>query len=57
MTDIKEVGSDIFKECEAEIMEDLKEWVTPILHRLVIRGLPEWYKKELAQSQFDKAEN
>jgi RNA ligase len=54
---IKEVGSDIFKECEAEIMEDLKQWVTPILHRLVIRGLPEWYKKELAQSQFDKAEN
>jgi hypothetical protein len=50
---IKEVGNDIFKECEDEILEDLKEWVMPHMRRLVIRGLPEWYKEKLAKAQFE----
>lgn len=54
---IKSVGEDVLKECEDEIMQDLKEWVTPHLRRLAVRGLPEWYKTKLAQSQFeDKSE-
>lgn len=53
---IKEVGNDIFKECESEIMAELKEWAMPQIRRLVIRGLPEWYKEELAKAQFDVKE-
>jgi hypothetical protein len=49
---VKEVGTDIFKECEADIMQELKEWAAPRIRRLVIRGLPEWYKEQLAKEQF-----
>lgn len=49
---VKEVGADIFKECEDEILADLKSWAMPQIRRLSVRGLPEWYKQELAKGQF-----
>lgn len=50
---IKEAGSDLLKECESEIIEDLKKWALPHIVRGAVRGLPEWYKEQLAKQQFE----
>lgn len=54
---LKEVGKDLIKECEAEIIEDIKAWAIPKLTRACIRGFPEWYKEQLAKAQFDTIES
>lgn len=51
---IREVPSDIRKECEDEIKEDLFKWAWPHIQRLVGRGIPEWYKQLLLEQQFEK---
>lgn len=48
---LKEVQLDIKTECEAEIKEQLYKWALPHITRVAIRGLPEWYKEQLVQSQ------
>lgn len=51
---IKEVPTDVRKECEEEIKNALFAYAWPTIQRGVIRGLPEWYKRRLAESAFKK---
>jgi len=50
---IKEVPADVRKECEQEIKDVLFAHVWPGIQRGATRGLPEWYKRRLAESAFD----
>ncbi len=52
---IKEVQTDIEKECAELIAEMLTQWAMPQVRRGVVRGLPEWYKDELLKRQFEVA--
>ena len=54
---IVEVKKDIKKECEDEIKEILFKWSIDHVIRGVVAGLPEWYKKQLMNSQFDENNN
>lgn len=49
-----EVPTDVQKECEADIKDKLFEWAWPHLRRMVVRGVPEWYKNELLKAQFNE---
>ena len=49
---IRAVPVDILKECEEEIKETLFKHVWPHISRGLTRGLPEWYKEELAKTAF-----
>lgn len=49
---MREVPADVLKECEDEIKEALFKHFWPNISRGVTRGLPEWYKSELAKSAF-----
>jgi hypothetical protein len=49
---MKEVPSDVLKECEDQIKKDLINWAWPQLRRKLTHGLPEWYKEELLKLQF-----
>lgn len=49
---LKEVPTDIAKECAEEIKEQLFKWAWPKIRRSVTHGLPEWYKEELVKLQF-----
>ena len=49
---IKEVANDIAKECEDEIKQKLYLHFISLIKRGVTRGLPEWYKEQLAKSSF-----
>ena len=53
---MKEVWPDIEKECKEEIKDQLYKWAAPHLRRGSTRGLPEWYKQLLMESQFEKEE-
>lgn len=49
---LQEVSRDTLAECEGEIKDILfKQFWKPISSG-IIRGLPEWYKRKLAESQF-----
>lgn len=48
----KEVNQDILEECKAEVADKLFAWFWRDASRIVTRGLPEWYKDQLAQKQF-----
>lgn len=50
---MKEVQTDIEKECNELIAAKLAEWAMPQIRRGVIRGLPEWYKEQLVARQFE----
>jgi hypothetical protein len=50
---MKEVHTDVLKECEDEIKEALFKYAWPKISRGIAAGLPEWYKTELAASQLD----
>lgn len=50
-----EVPRDVLKECEAEVRAQLFDWAWPQLRRSLTRGLPEWYKEQLAKSAFEQA--
>ncbi len=49
---IKEVPADVRKECEDEIKESLFKHFWPHIQRGITKGLPEWYKDELAKTSF-----
>ena len=49
---MQEVWPDIIKECRDDICDALLKWAEKDLRRGVIRGLPEWYKQKLLDSQF-----
>lgn len=49
---MREVPVDILKECEEEIKDKLFKHFWSKISRGVTRGLPEWYKEELAKSVF-----
>jgi hypothetical protein len=51
---IKEVPADVRKECEQEIKDALFAYAWPTIQRGVIRGLPEFYKRRLAERAFEK---
>ena len=54
---IKEVPSDIEKECMEEIKELLWAWAWPKARRGITAGLAEWYKEELLAEQFSEKDN
>jgi hypothetical protein len=49
---IKEIQSDVDGECRPEIAEQLLIWAMPHVQRMAIHGFAEWYKQQLAESQF-----
>lgn len=49
---MKEVNTDVLKECEAEIKEELFKQAWPKIARIITAGLPEYYKKMLLDKQF-----
>lgn len=51
---MKEVPTDILKECEEEIREKLFKHFWPKIARGVSAGIAEWYKDELLKSAFTK---
>ncbi len=50
---LREIGTDVEKECAEEIKEALYKYYWPKIQRGVIRGLPEFYKDQLAKSAFE----
>lgn len=49
---IREVGVDVLEECRAEIEKELFDSLWKDIQRGITRGLPEWWKGELAEKQF-----
>jgi len=49
---VKEVPADIEKEEIDYIKDKLYQWAWPQIKRIVVAGLPEYYKEKLANSQF-----
>lgn len=54
---MKEVPVDIRDECRDEIMEALYKHFWPQIHRVTVRGLPQWYKERLLERQFEGGES
>ena len=54
---MKEVQIDVLKECKDEIKEKLFEYAWRHLSRNLTRGLPEYYKTKLLESQFGTEPN
>mgnify|MGYP001589373160 CR=1 FL=1 len=50
---MREVQDDIEKEEAERIAIALYQWAWPQIKRGSVRGLPEWYKQELAKKQFE----
>jgi hypothetical protein len=50
---VREVPADILKECEDEIKQKLFDHAWPDIRRMVVRGLPEYYKEQLMKLQFE----
>jgi len=50
---MKEVPADIMKECLPEIIDTLLAWALPKVKRTFGRGLPQWYKEQLLNQQFN----
>ena len=44
---MKEVSSDVLKECKDEIVEQLFAYAWPKISKGITRGLPEWYKSRI----------
>jgi hypothetical protein len=53
---IKEVSTDVHKECAEEIKEALFKHFWKQINRGITAGLPEWYKETLLKKQFEKEE-
>jgi ATP-dependent RNA circularization protein (DNA/RNA ligase family) len=49
---IREVPADVRQECEQAIKDALFAYAWPMIQRGIVRGLPEWYKRRLAESAF-----
>jgi hypothetical protein len=54
---IHSVQADVEEECAAEIKDALFKWAWPQIKRRVAAGLPEWYKRRLAESAFPAPES
>lgn len=52
---MKEVPTDVERECAEEISARLYAWAWPHVRRMLTRGLPEWYKDELLRKAFAEA--
>jgi len=52
---VRAAQSDLAEECEDEIKEALWKWARAKVTRGAVRGLPEWYKRRLLESEFDAA--
>lgn len=52
---LKEVWPDIEKEERERIADKLYGWAAPTLRRMATAGLPEWYKQQLLEQQFEEA--
>ncbi len=50
---MREIPTDVLKECEDEIKEKLFKHFWPKISRGVTRGIPEWYKDQLAKQAFE----
>lgn len=50
---IASVAPDVLKECEQELKDAFFSWGWPQLRRMLVRGLPEWYKETLLKKQFE----
>lgn len=50
---MKELSTDLRKECVDYIKDTLFNWAWGDIQRAVSRGFPEWYKEQLANKQFD----
>lgn len=48
---IKEIPTDVKKECEEEIKEILFKWAWPQVSRASVKGFPEFYKEHLLNNQ------
>lgn len=49
---LKEIGTDVHKECADSIKESLFKWAWPQIARGVIKGFPEWYKEQVSVPMF-----
>ena len=54
---MREVQDDIEKEEAEQIATALYQWALPQIKRGSVRGLPEWYKQELAKKQFEGSDS
>jgi len=50
---MKILNLDVKEECEEDIKEMLYKWAINDILRKSLRGFPQWYKDELARSQFE----
>lgn len=48
---MKEVSSDVLKECKDEIVEQLFAYAWPKISKGITRGLPEWYKSQIENGE------
>lgn len=53
---MKETSLDALSELEPLIKEKLFRWAWPKVARAIVGGLPQWYKEELAKTQFGEGE-
>lgn len=53
---VREAQADILKEEREWIAEELLKYALQKIQRGAVRGLPEWYKEQLARSAFGKSE-
>ena len=53
---MKGVPLDVEKECGGAIRDALYAWAWPKIRRGIIAGLPEWYKEQLLEKQFEVSE-
>lgn len=49
---MNEVKRDVLKECHEDISQMLWDWAWSQIAKKCVNGLPEWYKKRLAEAQF-----
>jgi len=49
---MREINEDVLRESENEVKVVLFRWAWPKLSRAITAGFPQWYKEELAKSQF-----
>jgi RNA ligase len=51
-----EAKKDFTEECKSEVLAELEAYFFPKLVRAIAHGLPEWYKEQLLQKQFEGLE-
>ncbi len=54
---MKEIPTDIKRECEEEIKDKLFLFAWQHISRTVVRGVPEWYKELLLKKQFEREDS